>query len=114
MSLGTTQILQRSWTRRLRTQMSVSGREAEYQPGFLTLWLIAAWFGLLAGMLELGSLLLQKLISSTVIPESLRRNRHFLWMVPLSNLLIFGSLGLLLALLVRVRPRLILRSAEYL
>lgn len=62
----------------------------------------AAWFGLVAGLLELAAL--------TVRVQLLEkgfflRSGHFVWMVPVSVLAIFASCGLLLALAARVGRR---------
>jgi hypothetical protein len=56
--------------------------------------LLAAWFGLAPGLLELALL-----VGRVVAFEKgfFLRSRHFLWMVPLSDLVIFASLGLVLA-----------------
>jgi arylsulfatase A-like enzyme len=61
-----------------------------------TLLLLAAWFGLAAGLLELALLSVRVLAFEKGF---FLRSRHFLWMVPLSELLIFTSLGLVLVCL---------------
>ena len=67
---------------------------------------LAAWCGLVAGWLELGAVLIQRSINPRIALDSLRTNRHFVWMIPLSNLLIFCAVGLLAGGLARFRPRL--------
>ncbi|MEJ7638331.1 MAG: sulfatase [Singulisphaera sp.] len=74
---------------------------------------MALWFGAVTGLLELALVLLHKRIFNTLTLETLRRNRHFVWMIPASNLLIFASLGLLIALAARLRPRQTSRLAFY-
>ena len=54
------------------------------------MFLIAVWFGLVAGLAELALLVLRvELIGNGFF----LRSRHFLWMVPLSDLLIDGGVG---------------------
>ena len=74
---------------------------------------MALWFGAVTGLLELALVLLHKRIFNTLTLETLRRNRHFVWMIPASNLLIFAILGLLIALAARLRPRQTSRLAFY-
>lgn len=64
------------------------------------------WFGLLAGWLELGLVLCQGVIDKRISMDMLRRNRHYVWMIPVSNVLIFVALGSLLLVLTHLRPRL--------
>src|SRR6185312_12778134 len=64
----------------------------------------AAWFGMLAGCLELVGMLTQRTLDPRIWMDSLRTNHHFVWMIPLSNTLIFTSAGLLLSVLARYRP----------
>ena len=64
---------------------------------------LAAWFGLVAGLLEV----LTK-VSCTAIGRSgqlYQMSRHFFWLIPVTNLLVFLGLGLFLAFLVWVMPR---------
>ncbi|MEJ7637614.1 MAG: hypothetical protein WKF75_06380, partial [Singulisphaera sp.] len=77
----------------------------ETRPGPLALLGTAAWFGLIAGPLELGLVLARDRIAQEVTPASLQASRHALWMIPVSDLLIFGACGLLLALAARLAPR---------
>lgn len=75
------------------------------RPGPRTLIEGAAWFGLVAGWLELAGLQLQRIIDPRIWMDSLRTNDHFVWMMPLSNMLLFTAVGLVLAILARNRPR---------
>jgi arylsulfatase A-like enzyme len=60
--------------------------------------LMSLWFGLIAGMLELGALAAQDVISGEVTVQSIRTNRHYAWMIPASDASIFTAVGLPLAL----------------
>ena len=83
----------------------VPNEVAETRPGPLALLGTAVWFGLIAGPLELGLVLVRDRITDEVTPASLQTSRHALWMIPVSNLLIFAACGLLLALAARLAPR---------
>ena len=65
---------------------------------------LAAWFGLAAGWLEVGTRVLCKsLIGNNRL---YLMTRHFVWLVPLSNLLLFLIGGGLLAAATKFWPRL--------
>ena len=71
----------------------------------LTLLALAVWTGLAVGLLELGlTWVLKPLYDPS--PGLFRGNRHTLWMIPVTNLAVFGACGLGLALGARRRPRL--------
>ncbi len=61
----------------------------------------AVWLGLVVGMLELSLLFAQKLLNNVAMIGSLRLNQHYLWMIPLSHLAVFGLVGLGLQVLSR-------------
>ena len=65
--------------------------------------MLSAWCGLACGLLEVGTRVLCRAIDPT------RRlyfmSRHFVWLIPLVNLLVFLSVGLCLAGLTRIWPR---------
>src|SRR5262249_52813191 len=61
-------------------------------------------FGLVAGYLELGLVLTQRTLDPRISMASLRTNRHFLWMIPISDELLFAAVGLLVVLLARFGP----------
>jgi arylsulfatase A-like enzyme len=64
---------------------------------------LAAWCGLAAGWLEVGSRVLCK---SWIGTKSLYlMSRHFVWLVPLANLVLFAVGGLLLAAATKLCPR---------
>ena len=61
------------------------------RPGLLSLFLLSAWCGLVAGLLEVGTIVLRKQV---VDPDRLyKMSRHFVWMIPLSNVCVFVTLG---------------------
>ena len=60
--------------------------------GFISLLLLSAWCGLVAGLLEVGTIVLRKQVFD---PDHLyKMSRHFVWLIPLSNLCVFLALGL--------------------
>ena len=67
--------------------------------------LTALWLGLAIGLAELGMLMLLQRWNSALTIGSLRLNRHYPWMVPVSNLLIFGACGVVLEVLARGWPK---------
>ncbi len=71
---------------------------------------IALWFGLCAGVVELGLTLAQKPVFDPS-PGFFRMNRHIVWSIPAVNLALFGSCGIVVALVLCARPSLGARSA---
>jgi arylsulfatase A-like enzyme len=65
----------------------------------------AAWFGVMTGFAELVVLLLRNYQSGGVALGKLQMNRHFTWMVPVSNGMIFLAIGLALGVLGVFWPR---------
>lgn len=65
--------------------------------------ILGPWFGLVAGLGEVLALLLRDLVDPRVTVEVLRTNQHWIWMVPLANLLIAAALGGVLAGVVACR-----------
>jgi len=61
-------------------------------------WGLALWFGLVAGLAELAALGVQDLIDPVVTVASIRTNRHYAWMIPLSDAGLFAVVGLGFAL----------------
>src|SRR4051812_38377027 len=92
---------------------TTGGAASEARPGPLALFLRTIWFGLIAGLLELGLLLAQDSYRPRVTVDSIRINRHYLWMVPVSDLLIVGACGLLLGLIARAAGGRVLRFVPY-
>jgi arylsulfatase A-like enzyme len=58
---------------------------------------IAAWFGLLTGLVELAILAIRHALETSTVLGTLQMNRHFTWMVPVAHLGIFLAAGLPLA-----------------
>lgn len=56
--------------------------------------LLAAGFGLAAGLAELAVLGVQDWVDPVVTVDSIRTNRHYAWMVPLADLGLFAAVGL--------------------
>jgi arylsulfatase A-like enzyme len=69
--------------------------------GPLDVLLLAAWSGLAAGWLEVGARVLLKHFTGRIHLLS----RQFVWLVPLSNLLMFFVAGLILAAATKLWPR---------
>ncbi len=64
---------------------------------------LSAWCGLVSGELEVGARIAYAAISSTNRLYSM--TRHFVWLVPLIDLLLFATFGVLLAFATRLWPR---------
>jgi arylsulfatase A-like enzyme len=64
---------------------------------------LSAWCGLAAGWLEVGARVLCRSIDAT--NRLYTMSRHFAWLVPLSNLLLFSLVGLFLAVAAKRWPR---------
>ena len=73
------------------------------RPGVISLLLLTAWCGLVAGLLEVGTTVLRKHVFD---PNQLYKlSRHFVWLIPLSNVAVFLALGLLGSGVVLMWPR---------
>jgi arylsulfatase A-like enzyme len=71
--------------------------------GFFSLLFLSAWCGLVAGLLEVGMIVLRKQVFD---PDQLyKMSRHFVWLIPLSNLCVFLALGLFGCGVILVGPR---------
>ena len=68
-------------------------------------WTLALAFGLAAGLAELAVLGVQDWVDPVVTVDSIRTNRHYAWMVPLSDLLLFAAVGVGFALAAARWPR---------
>src|SRR5579864_1160925 len=87
----------------MRPSRFLAGVQARRRLGPWGTVALSAWFGLVAGLLEV----LSKVIC-TVVGRSGRlyqMSRHFFWLIPVTNLLVFLGPGLLLAFFVWVSPR---------
>jgi arylsulfatase A-like enzyme len=72
-------------------------------PRLLSGLLLSAWCGLVAGLLEVATIVLRK---QGFDPDQLyKMSRHFVWLIPLSNLCVFLILGLFGYGATRVSPR---------
>ena len=71
--------------------------------GPLDVLVLSAWCGLAGGLLEAGTRVVCKILPSH---RMYSMSRHFIWMAPLSNLLLFTGIGLFLALATKFWPRL--------
>jgi arylsulfatase A-like enzyme len=73
------------------------------RPGVISLLLLSGWCGLVAGLLEVGTIVLSK---QTVDPNHLYgMSRHFVWIIPLTDLGLFLAVGLMGGIAIVVRPR---------
>jgi arylsulfatase A-like enzyme len=70
----------------------------------IDLFLMMLWFGIIAGIVELALVLAQRNLIDRISLASLRTSRHFVWMIPAADSLLFGACGLLFAWLGRNRP----------
>jgi arylsulfatase A-like enzyme len=114
MDRAPTQTSRKAQLRRLVTEWTPEDGATEPAPGPIALMALAVWFGLVTGLLELALLLARQRFFHAAALGALQMNRHFLWMVPASSLLIFGACGLPLGLVARRWPRPALRLACYL
>ena len=68
-------------------------------------WLVlSVWCGLVAGPIEVGTIVVRK--SLVDLNQFYWISRHFVWLIPLTNLGIFLAVGVVLSLLVLCWPRL--------
>jgi arylsulfatase A-like enzyme len=74
------------------------------QLGALDIVVLSAWCGLAGGLLEVGTRVLCRAIDPT--KRLYLMTRHFVWLTPVVNLLVFVCLGLCLAGLTKLWPRL--------
>ena len=71
--------------------------------GFIWLLPLSAWCGTVAGLVEVGAIILRK---GLVDPDRLYgMSHHFVWLIPLSNAFVFLTLGLLGCGVILVWPR---------
>ncbi len=70
--------------------------------GPLDVFVLALWCGLAGGLLEVGTIAFCKALPGH---RMYGMSRHFVWMAPLSNLLLFAGIGLVLALATKFWPR---------
>jgi arylsulfatase A-like enzyme len=87
----------------IRSSELRQARIVRHRIGAANLLFISAWAGLAAGLAEVAS----RVICRAVDPSQriYMMSRHFLWLGPLSNLVFFLGLGLVLSLAVMLSPR---------
>ena len=71
--------------------------------GLLSLLIVSAWCGLVAGLLEVGTFVVRKQFFDT--DQFYRMSRHFIWLIPLTNLGIGLALALVGGVVVWIGPR---------
>jgi arylsulfatase A-like enzyme len=73
------------------------------RPGITSILFRSVWCGLVAGLLEVGAIVLSKY---TVDANQLYgMSRHFVWLIPLTNLGVFLAVGLMGGFVCLARPR---------
>ena len=75
--------------------------ESPLRPNPFNVLLWSAWFGVVAGAIELAVFLFK---CNWLDPRNYNVSRHFLWMYPLSGLAIMAVPGVFLALAILIRP----------
>ena len=68
-------------------------------PGSLSILVLSGWCGLVSGLLEVGITIVRK--HNVDSNHFYWMSRHFVWLIPLTNLLIFLVVGAVLSVLVR-------------
>ncbi len=66
---------------------------------------MGCWIGSVIGLTELCGIIGSRWVAGRITSEMLRTNWHFIWMVPISNLVIFGAIALLLGIAAWLLPR---------
>ena len=92
------------WDRRNSRRGPGSTEEEPSRLGALDVLGWSVWLGLSAGLLEVGTRVLCRAIDPT--NRLYLMSRHFVWLAPLANMLLFFSLGFVLAGITRLWPRL--------
>jgi arylsulfatase A-like enzyme len=77
---------------------------ARSRSGALDVLLVSVWCGLVAGLTEVAARVAYRTYDPT--GRLYFMSRHFVWLIPLANLLVFLGLGLFLAGMTRLWPRL--------
>jgi arylsulfatase A-like enzyme len=80
---------------------AMSRDRAGIRLGVFQVLALAAWCGLVAGLLEVGTIILRK--NTYDFNHFYQMSRHFVWLVPLTNLAVFLSVGMVLALVLWYR-----------
>ena len=90
--------------RLLRREERRDASNSPSNPRPIDLFLMMLWFGMIAGLVELALVLAQRGLTERISLASLRTSRHFVWMIPAADALLFGVCGLLFAWVARNRP----------
>jgi arylsulfatase A-like enzyme len=72
-----------------------------WAPG--SILVLSIWCGLLSGLLEIGTTILRK--NTVGQAHFYWMSRHFVWLIPATNVLLFLTLGLILGVVTAVSPR---------
>jgi arylsulfatase A-like enzyme len=86
----------------LSTELDRSG-VVRHRINAVDLFLFSAWCGLASGLLEVGTKVLCRAIDPS--QRLYLMSRHFVWLAPLSSLLLFLVMGLVLSVAVKLSPR---------
>ncbi len=65
----------------------------EKQPRFIAFVLFAAWCGLVAGLLEVGAIVVNR--QAIDANHFYGMSRHFVWLIPVTNVCVFLATGLI-------------------
>ena len=80
-----------------------SSPESVAEPlGLVSLLILSAWCGLVAGLLEVATIVIRKRLFDSI--QLYGKSRHFVWMIPAANLCVFLVLGVLGCALVLAWP----------
>ncbi len=71
--------------------------------GIISWLILSAWCGLVAGLFEVGAIVLRKQVFDS--DHLYKMSRYFIWLIPLSNLCVFLVLGLVGCGVILVWPR---------
>ena len=74
------------------------------QPGFFSLIVLSGWCGLVAGLLEVATIVVRKAVFDD--NHLYGMSRHFVWLIPATNLGLFLLMGLAGWLVIRACQRL--------
>ena len=92
-------------SRRSATESRQRTRQSQQSATLPHPMVVAIWYGLVTGLLELGLVYVRNHIVGFSTLSALQVSRHFPWMIPLANLVLFLAWGLVVVLLGRVWKR---------